>query len=83
MSIRVIDDMDFDEIRMTSWCGAVDTANRISEEGKEDEFCNLIEECYPDGIGRTELNDLLWFEEDWIFEMLGIKDDEDEEESEE
>lgn len=81
MMIRVIDDMDFDEIRRTSWCGAVATVNRITEEGKEDEFCNLIEECYPEGIDRTSLNDILWFEEDWIFEMLGIKDDEEEEES--
>lgn len=81
MMIRVIDDMDFDEIRRTSWCGAISTANRITEEGKEDEFCNLIEECYPEGIDRTSLNDILWFEEDWIFEMLGIKDEEEEEES--
>ena len=40
---------------------------------------NLIEEVYPEGIDRTALNDLLWFDDEWIYEMLGMKNDEDEE----
>lgn len=43
---------------------------------------SLIEELYPDGIGRTELNDIMWFDSDWIFETLGISEDEEEEEEE-
>ena len=39
---------------------------------------------YPEGIDETKLNDILWFEEDWIFESLGITDEEDaEDETEE
>lgn len=56
-----------------AWSGAVDTQDRIISEGKADEFDNLIEELYPDGLSETALNDLLWFDEDWIFEMLGIE----------
>ena len=63
-----------------AWSGAVSTQDRIIEEGKEDEFDALIEELYPDGIDETELNDLLWFEEDWIYETLGIEEEEEEEE---
>lgn len=56
-----------------AWSGAVDTQDRIISEGKADEFDNLIEELYPDGLSETALNDLLWFDEDWIFEQLGIE----------
>ncbi len=58
-----------------AWSGAKETKNRIIEEGKEDAFDALIEELYPDGIDETHLNDLLWFEEEWIFECLGITEE--------
>jgi hypothetical protein len=66
-----------------AWSGAKDTKDRIIEEGKEDAFESLIEELYPDGIEDGQLNDLLWFEADWIFESLGIEDEEEEDEEEE
>ena len=59
-----------------AWSGATDTQDRIINEGKADEFDNLIEELYPDGLTETTLNDLLWFEDEWIFEMLGIETEE-------
>ena len=59
-----------------SWSGAKSTQKRIIEEGKENDFDSLIEELYPDGLSDTQLNDLLWFEEDWLFECLGISEDE-------
>lgn len=52
--------------------GAIITYRIIEEADKMDAFERLIDEMYPDGIGDTELNDLLWFEDDWIFEMLNI-----------
>lgn len=61
-----------------AWSGAIETQKTIINEGKADEFEALIEELYPDGMTDTELNDLLWFEEDWIFEQLGISTDEEE-----
>ena len=56
-----------------AWSGAIDTQERIINEGKADDFDSLIEELYPDGLTETALNDILWFEEDWIFESLGIE----------
>ena len=64
-------------VNFDAWSGAVDTKERIIQEGKADEFDNLIDELYPDGLSETQLNDILWFEEDWIFEMLGISDEEE------
>lgn len=63
-----------------AWSGAVDTKQTIIDNNKEDEFDALIEELYPDGIDETALNDLLWFEPEWIFEALSISEDEDEQE---
>ena len=60
-------------VNFQAWSGAVDTKDRIINEGKADDFDSLIEELYPDGLSETALNDLLWFEEDWIFEQLGIE----------
>lgn len=60
-----------------AWSGAIETRNTIIENNKEDEFDSLIDELYPDGISETQLNDILWFEEDWLFETLGINTDEE------
>ena len=66
------------------WSGATYTYNRIEEAGKLDELESMIEELYPDGIDETTLNDLLWFDDEWIYEALGMSpEDEEEEEDEE
>ena len=66
-------------VNFNAQSGAVETKERIINEGKAEQFDSLIEELYPDGLSETALNDLLWFEEDWVFEMLGITEDQDEE----
>tara|TARA_R110002012_G_C11258398_1_gene567735 strand:+ start:16 stop:234 length:219 start_codon:yes stop_codon:yes gene_type:complete len=55
-----------------AWAGAKDTKELIIDNNKEDDFEFLMEDLYPDGMTDTQLNDILWFEEDWICEMLGI-----------
>ena len=69
------------------WSGAETTAQRIWEErGTEgwNELEAILEDAYPDGIDETELNDLLWFDAETVYEWLGIGDeDENEDENEE
>ena len=60
-------------IDFKSWSGATDTKNTIIENGKESDFNYLIEELYPEGLSETALNDLLWFDDEFIFEQLNIK----------
>jgi hypothetical protein len=60
-------------IDFQAWSGAIDTKNTIIDNDKADEFDNLIEEIYPDGLSETELNDILWFGDEWVFDTLGIK----------
>ncbi|MDD4353596.1 MAG: hypothetical protein PHN56_04005 [Candidatus Nanoarchaeia archaeon] len=65
-----------------AWSGAKDTKETILNAGKAEEFDYLIEELYPEGLSETQLNDILWFEPDWIYETLGISEEEEEEEEE-
>lgn len=58
--------------KFDAWSGAKETKKYILEAHKGDEFDALIEELYPDGIDETKLNDLLWFESEWLYETLGI-----------
>ena len=67
---KSLSDFDF-------WSGAIETADKITEADKWKELETILEIDYPDGIDETELNDLLWFEPEWIFEMLGIGEEEE------
>lgn len=55
-----------------AWSGAINTKDIILEHGLEEEFNNLIDELYPNGLSDTQLNDILWFDDTWVFETLGI-----------
>lgn len=54
------------------WSGAVSTWETIQEENKVSDLELLLEDLYPNGIDETKLNDLLWFESDWLYGQLGI-----------
>jgi hypothetical protein len=58
------------------WAGAVNTYNALTFE-QLDEVESYLDELYPDGMSETELNDLFWFDADWIAEILGFEDFED------
>ena len=56
-----------------AWSGAVNTLDRIRANDLCEQLEAQLEELYPDGITETELNDLLWFDDDMVYEMLGLK----------
>lgn len=56
-----------------AWGGGEDTLNRIINNGLVNEFEAMLEECYPDGMSETGLNDLLRFDSEWIYESLGLE----------
>ena len=65
--------MDLSIENFNAWSGATYTRDRIIRENKVDEFDQLIEDLYPQGLSETELNDLLWFDDEWIYESLGME----------
>lgn len=63
------------------WSGAVETWEKIVDADKVDDLEQLIKECYPDGMDSvTAINDILWFDEEWVLSNLGLAEDEEEEE---
>lgn len=67
-----------DFIHYQPWSGAIDTYALIDYHDKLDELDELITECYPEGLTETELNDILWFDSEWVLDNLGIEVDNDE-----
>lgn len=68
--MRIVKEISVEDFE--GWSGANDTIEVIEKTGKVDEFDNLIEELYPDGLSETSLNDLLRFDYEWIYETLDI-----------
>lgn len=56
-----------------AWSGAVNTLDRIRNARKCDLLESILEDAYPDGLSETALNDILWFEPDWCYEMCGMR----------
>ena len=69
-------DYDFDDLMRNSWSGAVYTLKTIEENEKEEELMSLLESIFEDIPTETEVNDFLWFDDDFIFEELGIEEEE-------
>lgn len=73
-------DMNFNDLMDNCWSGAIYTLNRINELNKENELmAHLEEQWLNETPTMTEVNDYLWFEDEAIFEALGISETEEEE----
>ena len=66
---------EFDEYELKNqlWSGAEDTMQRIIDEDKASTFFAILSDLYIDELPTlTQINDLLRFEEDQVFEWCGI-----------
>lgn len=74
--ITVSEEIDAYALKERLWSGAEDTMQRIIDEDKEDTFFAILSDlhCDKDSIDLTEINDLLRFETEQVFEWLGIDD---------
>lgn len=55
-----------------AWSGAKDTLGELTISECE-QLEAILEDIHPDGMDETQLNDILWFENDWIAECLGYR----------
>lgn len=53
------------------WSGAKTNAEQLTTE-ELDTLENVLEDLYPEGMTDTKINDLLWFEFEWVCEILGL-----------
>lgn len=64
---------DIDLVGFEFWSGAKDRAKVLTDDQMDTIQAILEDEDYEDkGYSDTYINDLFWFEEDWIAEMLGF-----------
>ena len=68
--MKIISDITLRDFQ--TWAGATETKDKILEENKGEEFESLVDEMFPEGLTDTQLNDYLWFDEESIYESLGI-----------
>ena len=64
----------FSEISLSSfefWGGAKLNADMLSVE----QLDYMLEDCYSEGVSETMVNDIMWFEFEWVCEMLGYEYD--------
>ena len=73
--------------KFEAWSGAVYTKEKIIDAGKGELFMQIVEDIFPDGATDTQLNDLLWHDSTYCFELVGLDENgdvpEEEEEEEE
>ena len=55
------------------WSGAKDTVKYLTDD-ELDTIEEILEDVYPEGMSETQINDIFWFEDDWIAEILGYND---------
>lgn len=55
------------------WSGAVGTYRRLERNNKLNELERLLPEIFNDDVEETELNDLLWFEPNTVYELVGLQ----------
>ena len=58
------------------WSGAVETYNKLLKAGKEEEFVDQLEELFcGSDVSETEINDMLRFEPEECFKLVGLDKD--------
>lgn len=70
--IRIIKELQDYDLQNELWSGALDTLKIIYDNNRAYEFCQLLEELFPEPIDITALNDFLWFDDEYIFERLSL-----------
>lgn len=80
----------YDLEKFEAWSDEARAAKeKIVSAGRGEDFIAMLEDLYPEGINETDLNDLIRFESEWCFELVGLdadgnepSDDEDDDEEE-
>lgn len=68
LTMKIISEISLENFKF--WSGAKDTAESLTSE-QFDRVEKMLEEQYPDGIDETTLNDIFWFDSQWVYEAAG------------
>lgn len=64
-----------DLFHFPAWCGGVYTKDKICDAGKGEAFISALEPLYGGELSDGELNNLLWFEPEYCFSLVGLDSD--------
>ena len=53
------------------WSGAKDNAEKLTHEQLK-QITEALEGIYPEGMTETQINDLFWFEFEYVCELIGL-----------
>jgi len=71
--LSVIKEINSFELKDELWSGALDTLNTIIQKDKLQDLMDLLEDMYPEPVDITTINDLLWFDDEFLFEQLDLE----------
>ena len=54
------------------WWGGAELNARMLTESEMDMLDDMLIELYPNGMGETLINDVMWFEFDFVCDLLGL-----------
>lgn len=77
--LKVTEEVDFEMLYTNSWGQAREVLLEIDEEDMSEELMDFLEDLYPDGVDEVELNDLISYDWEWLYNQIGMpmKDKED------
>lgn len=70
--MKIYEEKDLREFEF--WAGASDFAKRLTSD-EWDVLEDYFNECYPNGIDATTLNDCFWFDNEFLLELIGVSED--------
>ena len=70
-SIKTIEEIDLEDF---DFWGPAEEVFELLTDDERSMAQDYIEEMYPDGIGKTELNDIFAYDDDFILSITGLED---------
>ena len=71
--LSIVKEINRWELKDELWSGALNTLDTIIQADKLQDLMSLLEEMYPEPVGITTVNDLLWFDDDFLFKQLNME----------
>ena len=67
--MRIINETSLTDFR---WWGGAELNARMLTESELDMLDDMLIELYPNGMSETLINDVMWFEFDFVCGLLGL-----------
>lgn len=76
--MEIKQEFNFYDLENNCWSGALETLETIETHNEKDGLFTLLQEVFGEVPTLTQVNDFLWFDSEWIYEQLGINEEEEE-----